>query len=78
MRITKKNSGGRRPRVQFYLSEELDKLLATNRKLARQLALRIDFQDAFRLWFLRENREAHAQLSKLVEEKKCHGDAQTN
>lgn len=74
MRITKKQSG-RRPRIQFYLTEELDKLLADNRKLAKQLALRIDFQDAFRLWFLKENREAHAQLSKLVKEKKSHGDA---
>jgi len=75
MRITKKTSG-RRPRVQFYLNEELDRLLTDNRKLAKKLALRIDFQDAFRLWFLKENRDAHAQLSKLVEEKKKNGDAQ--
>lgn len=77
MRITKKQSG-RRPRIQFYLTEELDQLLTQNRKLARKLALRIDFQDAFRAWFLKENREAHAQLSKLVEEKKDHGDAQAD
>jgi hypothetical protein len=74
MRITKKNSG-RRPRIQFYLSEELDQLLTRNRALAKKLGFRIDFQDAFRLWFLRENKDANVQLAKLVKEKKEHGNA---
>lgn len=75
MRITKKQSG-RRPRIQFYLSEELDQMLTENRKLAKRLGLKIDFQDAFRNWFLKENREANTQLVKLVKEKKGNGDAQ--
>lgn len=77
MRITRKQSG-RRPRIQFYLTEELDQMLTENRRLAKQLGLRIDFQEAFRNWFLRENRDANVQLAKLVREKKGNGDAQTN
>lgn len=73
MRITKKNSG-RRPRIQFYLSEELDKLLADNRALAKNLGLRIDFQAAFQQWFLKENQHAKSQLTKLTR-KHTDGDA---
>jgi hypothetical protein len=77
MRITQKNNG-KRPRVQFYLTEELDKLLTDNRALAKKLGLRIDFQDAFRLWFLRENKDANTQLAKMVKEKKADGNAQAD
>lgn len=78
MIIKKKNSGSRRPRIQFYLSEELDKLLSGNRKLAKKLGLRIDYQDAFRTWFLKENLQAQAQLAKLEDKKAKNGNAQAD
>jgi hypothetical protein len=78
MRITRKTSG-RRPRVQFYLNEELDRLLTDNRKLAKKLGFRVDYQEEFRIWFLKQNLDAQAKLSKLVEqEKKKNGDAQAD
>jgi hypothetical protein len=73
MRISKKSSG-RRPRIQFYLSEELDKQLADNRALAKKLGLRIDFQAAFQQWFAKENHQAQLQLAKLTG-KQADGDA---
>lgn len=78
MIITKKNSGSRRPRIQFYLSEELEMLLLGNRKLAKKLGLRIDYQDAFRTWFLKENQQAQAQLAKLEDKKAKNGNAQAD
>ena len=75
MRITKKQSG-RRPRVQFYLNEELDRLLTHNRKLAKRLGFRVDFQDEFRTWFMKQNQDAQAKLAKMVEEMKKNGNAQ--
>jgi hypothetical protein len=78
MNIIKKNSGGRRPRIQFYLTDKLDRLVTENRQLAKKHGLRIDYQDAFRAWFEKENQQAHAQLAQLDEKKANNGNAQAD
>lgn len=75
MRITQKRSG-RRPRIQFYLTEELAMLVSKNRVLAKKFNLRLDFQDAFREWFLKECLEANTLLKEQTKGKKDNGDAQ--
>ena len=57
---------GKRPRVQFYLSDELEAIWIANRQLAKQLRLRVDFNEAFRAWFEKENKEAWDYLDQEV------------
>jgi hypothetical protein len=59
----------KRPRIQFYLTPELEKLLEANRTMARKCGVRIDFQVAFLAWFTSQNREARTALEKLVKER---------
>jgi len=71
MRITIPRSG-KRPRIQFYLTDELERMWSSNREIAKQLRLRIDFQDAFRLWFLKENKEARECLERELKLREEH------
>ncbi|TSK08545.1 MAG: hypothetical protein FPO08_04355 [Geobacter sp.] len=67
----------KRPRIQFYLTEELDRIMLENRTTAKELGLRLDFQDAFRAWFLKENEDARKQLDVIRIRRGKNGGTQT-
>ncbi|WP_129126916.1 hypothetical protein [Geomonas oryzae] len=77
MRIIKPGSR-KRPRIQFYLTEELDEMMQKNRAVAKKLGLRLDFQEAFRAWFLKENEEARRQLDGIRATRGNNGETHTS
>lgn len=52
-------------RVQFYLNKEVEILYKENKKLAKNLGKKIDFEEDFQKWFVTQNKQARDELEKL-------------